>query len=112
MTHLNQFYRVKESDTFIPFNYPEVEKELILIIQGISHMHSMVKGEIIVSYFKDHCLKSEWIKDYPELTELVTSRSFKSTHLQSLFDACRSNKSFLENFESHIKKNVFSAIKS
>jgi hypothetical protein len=111
MTSINQFYPIKEGDTFIPVNYPEVEKELTLIIQGTSHIHSIVKGEIIVSYFKDHCLKTEWIKDYPELTEMIISRHFKTTHLQSLFDSCRSNKTFLANFESHIKANAFSAKK-
>jgi hypothetical protein len=103
MMLVNQFYDIKTGDNFVPFNYPEVEKELTLIRKGISHIHSTVKGEVIISYFKDYCLKCEWIKDYPKLTELITSRHFKTTHIQSLFDACRSNKIFLETFEGYIK---------
>jgi hypothetical protein len=109
MIPINQFYLINEGDNFIPLNYPEIENELAMIIQDTSHLHSVVKGEIIVSFFKDHSLKREWIHDYPELTEMITSRHFKSTHLQSLFDSCRSNKAFLAGFEGHIQKNVSAA---
>jgi hypothetical protein len=107
MTLVNQFYDVKEGDNFVPSSYTEVEKELMLIRRGIDHTHSMFKGEIVVSYFKDHCLKSAWIKDYPELTELITSRLFKSTHLELLFESCRNKSVFRLSLEDHIR-NIFS----
>jgi hypothetical protein len=107
MTTLNQIYHVTEGDDFLPTHYPEVEKELTAIMQDTRQIHSVVKGEMIVSYFKDHCLKTEWTKDYPELTARITSRHFKTTHLQSLFDSCRDNKTFLAAFESHIRNVPF-----
>jgi hypothetical protein len=104
MTPVNQFYHIKENDDFVPLNYPQVEKELIVLRDGIAYIQSKFKGEMVVSFFKDHCLRNEWVKDYPELTELIISRQFTTTHLQELFNACRTNKTFLVNFEQHIKK--------
>jgi hypothetical protein len=108
MTPVNQFYLIGENDVFVPLDYPEIEKELSVIKNGVAHMHSKFKGEMIVSYFKDHCLKNEWVKDYPELTELIISRQFITTHLQALFSACRNNKAFLVKFEQHIQNNFIS----
>jgi hypothetical protein len=104
---VNQFYPIKEGDHFISLNYPAVDEELSAIKRGIDHLHSIVKGEIIVSYFKDHCLKREWIENYPELIKLITSSHFKATHLESIFESCRDNNMFLLDLEDHIR-NIFS----
>jgi hypothetical protein len=100
---MNSLYNIKCSDTFNRYEYPLVEEELTLIRRGTGHLHAMSKGEIIISYYKDHCLKVQWLKDHPELIRMITSRHFAATNLESLFDSSRGNKGFLDNFQDHIK---------
>lgn len=97
---------IKDYGKFNPENYPHAIHELTVLIQGISDIAIYYKVEIIVSYLKDHCLKTAWIDANPALTRMITSGFFKMSNLESLFDSCRNNKVFCNDFEEYISRQL------
>jgi hypothetical protein len=93
---------IKNDEKFNPVNFPNAMSELSALRSGISDISIYFKVEIIVSYLKNHALSIAWIDANPALTRMVTSGFFKTSHLESLFDSCRDNKTFLKGFEDYI----------
>jgi hypothetical protein len=97
---------IKDYEKFSPVNYPNAMHELAALIQGISQIPVYFKVEIIISFLKDHNLKTNWVEGNPALTRMITSGFFKTAHLESLFESCRHNKVFLNDFEAYIKRQI------
>lgn len=97
---------IKEYETFSPANYPKAFHELSILNQGISHIAIYFKVEIIISYLKDHTLKTDWVEANPALARMITSGFFKTPYLEALFESCRNNKTFLMDFEGYIGKEL------
>ncbi|NII26547.1 hypothetical protein HB364_15775 [Pseudoflavitalea sp. X16] len=95
---------IKDYEKFSPANYPKAFHELSVLNQGIAHIAIYFKVEIIISYLKDHSLKTDWVEGNPALTQMITSGFFKTEHLESLFESCRNNKVFLYDFEGYISR--------
>jgi hypothetical protein len=100
---------IKDNEKFNPANYPKAFYELSVLSQGLEHISIYFKVEIIISYLKDHSLKTDWVEANPALSRMVTSGFFKTSHLESLFESCRNNKAFLKDFEDHISKKLLAA---
>jgi hypothetical protein len=97
---------IKGNEKFDPANYPKAFYELSVLIQGIAHIAIYFKVEIIISYLKDHSLRTEWVEANPALSRMITSGFFKTLNLETLFESCRNNKVFLHDFEDHISKKL------
>ena len=96
----------KNEDIFNRDNAHEAVKELSVLNKGIAHMPIYFKAEIIISYLKDHCIKTDWIAANPKLIELMLSNRFVTKHIESLFEFCRMKPTYRHDFESYIKKQV------
>jgi len=99
-------YNIRNTDQFRPDDYPKVLDELMNINNGIAGLPGSDKGDIIISYLKDHSIKGEFLNSHPGLAGLMTSRHFETTHLESLFDSCSVNSEFTEELEKFIRKNI------
>lgn len=99
-------YRVNSDDAFQRELYPNVISELEEIGRNISRMSGDFKSEIVISFLKDHSLDIQWIAKNPKLVKFMTSRSITTSHLESLFESCRRNESFLMGFEAFVKKKL------
>jgi hypothetical protein len=100
------FYHVGNNEQFSSANFPNVALELTALNEGISHIPIYFKGEILISYLKDHSLKTDWIDANPALAKLVTSGFLKTSHIEALFESCRRNKPFLSDFEAYMNKQL------
>ncbi len=94
------------NEKFVSANYPNAMSELSALKHGIAESPIYFKVEIIVSYLKNHSLETTWIDANPSLSRMITSGFFKTAHLESIFDAGRSNKTFLTEYEHHISKQL------
>jgi len=103
---LPSFYHIGINEQFSSANFPNVALELTALNQGISHIPIYFKGEILISFLKDHCLKTDWIDANPALAKLVTSGFLKTSHIEALFESCRRNKPFLSDFEAYMNKQL------
>ena len=92
----------KENEKFKPVNYPVAMSELSALRSGIAETPIYFKVEIVISYLKNHSLQAAWVDANPALTRMITSGFFKTTHLESLFESGRNNKTFLKDFEEYI----------
>ena len=106
MTSIINTTPIKDYEKFSPANYPQAFHELSVLNQGISNVAMYYNVEIIVSFLKNHSLKTAWIEANPALARMITSGFFKTSHLESLFESCRNNKEFLKDFEEYISKQL------
>jgi hypothetical protein len=93
-------YDIKANDTFAPGLYPEVIAELAVIRNRMVEMKSTVKGEMVISFYKDHCLQNTWITENKAITKLLISN--KAPDLESLFVNARGKTQFLSGLEAFI----------
>jgi hypothetical protein len=99
-------YNVLKGDNFSAKSFPEVIKELNAINLSLECHDSDHKSQIVISFFKDHSVQMNLIPGNRQMIKTITS-SFRSTsHIESLFDSCRQNKSFLDDFERYIKNEL------
>jgi hypothetical protein len=99
-------YNIRSTDRFHPDDFPKIESELSDINTGIAGLPGLHKNDIIISYLKDPSLTNARISANPALTELFTSGRLVTTNLKSLFESCRINSQFSEDFEEYIRKNL------
>ena len=99
-------YNIRNTDQFRPDDFPKVVSELSDINNGTSGLPVLHKGDMIISFLKDHSIKTDWLTANPALAGLITSRHFETTHLESLFESCAINNEFAEELEDYIRKNI------
>jgi hypothetical protein len=97
---------IGEIEKFNPDNYPKMVAELATMLQNINHISVYYKKDIVVSYLKDHSIKTEWISANPNLAELMASGKLSTTHMETLFESCRWNKAFRTDLERYIKEKL------
>lgn len=99
-------YKIDSGDSFQPDDFPKVRDELDELCKRIAVLPADYKKEIIISFVKNHLLNADWQKANPELTNLVTSGTFATGHLESLFDSCQMNKQFQQEYENYIREKI------
>lgn len=102
-------YTVDETEKFVANSYPEVINELAAMTIQMKALPIYHKENIIISYFKDHSIHTNWIEANVKMAKAVTSGEVASVHIESLFEACKKNKTFLKDFEDYIRKYMNSA---
>jgi len=102
---LSQFkYKIEDGERFSPENCPTVVSQLHALQEGIALLPEYNKVDIIISYLKNHSIKIDLINSNPRVTEKMTSGSFAVSHIEAYFDGCKSNQSFLLDFEHFIER--------
>jgi hypothetical protein len=103
-----QFTRhvINDTDVFDERDFPEITFELLSLKQKVSGLEGQHKEEIIISYLKDHSIKTTWVETYPKLTAIMISSTLPVLHLEHLFESCRKNTAFLAAFENYIHRQL------
>jgi hypothetical protein len=97
---------IGEIEKFDPNNYPKIVAELTTMLASLKLIPVYFKREMVISYLKDHCMRTEWIAANPNLAALITSGNLATTHLEMLFESCRWNKSFRTDLERYVKEQL------
>lgn len=95
---------VKATDRFNENNYPKVQEELEAICNATSQVSVWDKTDMIISYLKDHFIKSERTKINPELTRLLLAGFYQTSQIELLFASFRGNNSFIKDLENYISR--------
>lgn len=104
---LSKAYVVTATDKFNAHDYPEVINELIGIKEKLTGSSQESVG-MIISFFKDHSIMRSLANEHPHVFGLVSRGSLSGQHIEMLFVSCRTNKVFLDDFETFIKTVVTS----
>jgi hypothetical protein len=95
-------YLVKDTDRFVPARFPQVEDDLGSLIVAMAALPSALNTEMLISFCKDHCMQSEWVRTNPVLAELISSKSLPIANLEALFAACSTHAAFRGQLEAYI----------
>lgn len=95
-------YRISASDTFHSSDYPELAKELEALAAGIRFMPGYGKVQATVSFLKNHSIQTSFVLSNPVLVDMIRFGKFKIAQLESMFESCRHNKTFLADYEKYI----------
>ena len=96
----HQVYSINDPDQFNANNYSTITDEIAFIAKQTAGMLPAYKGDIIISYLKDHAILSTWITANPLLAKLMTSNVVPTSNIEALFDASRTNVVFRDQFEA------------
>jgi hypothetical protein len=91
----------ENTNGFQPLDFPEVIKELAAIKDMIRPLHQVENAAIVVSYLKDHMIRTDLTQSHRELVAILTSKN--TCHfLEDLFLASRENASFRLSLENYV----------
>lgn len=99
-------YIIAKTDSFNPSLFPEVVREVTAMNINLEEHETFYKSEIVISFLKDHCIQMERIAGNKQLIKTITSAHRSTVHLESLFNSCRENKTFLSSLEKYIQKQL------
>src|SRR5436190_2007025 len=92
-------YRINTTDSFKADDFPKMVDELTELNNALTNLSGTYKKEIVLSFLKKHSLDSDWIAANPELTGLISSSTFNTGHMESLFESSQTNKQFQQKKE-------------
>ena len=98
-----EIQRINDSETFDISRYPEVESEMAIISKHLHNLRADHKTEIVISFLKDHSIKTSWLVESDKVVKMMRSGFFKTSSIETLFTACKHNARFLEEFERYIR---------
>ena len=98
----NKVFNVAFDDIFQREKFPDVVRELDRIADDLQLIPGNRKGEILISFFKDHAIKSEYLTTNARVIDKIRSGSLNTYYMEELFSACRSNTRFLGDYEQYI----------
>jgi hypothetical protein len=99
-------YTLARTDVFNQAHYPAITEELRLFKQSSVALPNAFKAAMLISFVKDHMIRSEYVRAYPELVSHITSRHTVVKHLEYLFESCCTNVSFQKDFEIYIIRQL------
>ena len=99
-------YLIRSNETFKEENFPKVQEELAALKEAAGFLPAAHRAEMIISYIKSHSLKTGFIEDNPRLAEMMSSNRQTTGHIEALFDSCKEHKTFLQDFEKHLNKEL------
>lgn len=101
--------KLNSEDVFSAEKSPEMVQELNTLKEKSAHTPIYFKTEIIISYLKNHSIKNNWIDANPVLAKLMISNACITKNIESLFEFCRYNQSYMRDYETYIRTTVLIA---
>jgi hypothetical protein len=93
---------VKETDDFNMSLFPEIGAD-IAIIRKEMHKHSHhLDPVILISFIKNHSIKTEWANANPEIAKMISSKTLPVVNMESLFSCAKNNLVFQRHLEEYI----------
>lgn len=107
-----QKFLVNDTEQFEAANYPALEPSLRKMVTQLSSEPYGPKAEMILSFVKDHCMRSEQVAEHPALANLISSKTLSLQVVEDLFEASKKNPAFRKDLENYIagyfrKANVY-----
>lgn len=92
-----------ETDYFSGSEHPEAFEEIKIMAQQVTNMPGTFKAEMLVSFLRDHSIKTDWLVGNDSLVRLITSGAMKMFRTERLFELNGKNKPFIADLENCIR---------
>jgi|TARA_B110000977_G_C10968647_1_gene451450 hypothetical protein len=92
-----------------PFNiddFANLKKDINTISNNLSQINKNYAVDIIISFTRDHTIKSEWIKSNPTVNNLVTKKKIPLNLMEYMFKESSNYPGFRNDFENYIKEQL------
>ena len=99
-------YLIGRSDSFDPFQFPNVVNELKIVKKNLASTGIAYKEDTLISYFKKRSLEADWIVANSALSSLISSGVFTTDHLKALFECSEGNVDFQKQYEKYLRKTL------
>lgn len=86
--------------------YSSLKKDIITISEKLSQIDNKNAADIIISFTRDHTIKSNWIKSNIALTNLVTKKKIPLDLIEYIFKESSNYPTFRIEFENYIKEQL------
>ena len=103
---LYQKFLVGEKDHFVSGSYPTIDSSLQQIAEQLSKHPGKPMAEMVISFAKDHCMRSQLVNEYPSLAALISSGTLPLDHLEALFAASKQNRFYTGQLETYALKKL------
>ncbi len=100
------YSNIGEVQNFKAEDFPFMISELAELVTMLTDTSVYYRRDIVISYLKDHKIKTEWIDANPTVAEKMLSGKLKTQNLEALFESCKWNKAFRNAYETYIKSKV------
>lgn len=95
-------YRIKDDDQFVPIEFPQIEEDVDLIVASMANWPTPQKTEMLLSFVKDHSMRSEWVSTNPELADMICTKTLPIKNLEALFASSTKNLLFRKQLEDYV----------
>ena len=95
-------YLIKDTDQFVPFEFPQIEEDLDTLIGSMATLPSTQNTEMLLSFVKGHHMQSEWVNANPQLAEMISTKSLPVHNLEALFASSSKNLPFHKQLEAYV----------
>ncbi len=104
-TNSNQIssFTVEPDQKFNPSDFPSLKLELERIKQKLQEYPKENSADIIVSFAKDHTLKSEWFRNNPQLANDIAKQELSIKEIETLFNCSKSNTEFQKDLQHFLR---------
>lgn len=99
--HYSRFL-IKENDQFLPYDFPQIEEDLDVLVASMAKLPSLQNTEMLLSFVKDQSMRSEWVEANPALAEMISTQALPVKNLQALFASSSRNLLFRIQLEEYI----------
>src|SRR5215203_109777 len=99
-------YLIGKSDSFDPFQFPNVINELKRVKKDLISSGIAYKEDTLISYFKKRSLEADRTVANSDLSSLISSGVFTTDHLKALFECSEGNLDFQKQYEKYLRKTL------
>jgi hypothetical protein len=99
-----QRFLIRDTDQFVPTEYPQLKESLQQVNAQLANWSSDPKTEMLISFVKFHSIRSQQVKDHPELATLISSQSLPLHAMEELFESAKKNSLFSKQLEDYIRR--------
>lgn len=96
-------YLIGNLDQFASATFPQLEESLRQVVVLLATNPGGPKTEMILSFVKDHSIRSQQVKDYPVLAKLISTKTLPLHVMEELFESSKQNLLFRKQLEDYIR---------
>lgn len=97
---------ISNTDHFSVMDYPELAVEVAALQNQIAEIKTENTSEIIISFLRDHSIRTEFIVGADPVATLIRSGSVNIKHLEDVFSRSKNNKPFQLEVEEYLKRQL------
>lgn len=109
--HYSRFL-IKDNDQFVPYDFPQIEEDVDVLVASMANLPSVQNTEMLLSFVKDHSMRSDWVSANPVLAEMISTNTLPVKNLEALFASCTKNQPFRQQLEEYIAQRFKASLAS